>query len=138
VEDLKRITNGSLNYAFDAASSNNDLLVTVFAALAATTKGSRRYTTTNSWDALPPSSDCSAFTAEQIQLGPIGRPNAVALNESLKTMIPVLYKLLEAGLLRSSEYSVEGQGIEGIIQAWDVQKTGKKGSAKVVVSVSSD
>jgi hypothetical protein len=138
VEDLRRITNGSLNYAFDAASMNNDLLASVFAALAATTKGPRRYTTTNSWDALPSFSDSSASQAEQILLGPIGRPDAVALNESLKTMIPVLYKLLETGLLRSSEYSVEGQGIEGIIQAWEVQKAGKKGGAKVIASVGSD
>jgi hypothetical protein len=138
VEEVRRITNGSLNYAFDAASSNNDLLASVFTALATTTKGPRRYTTTNSWDALPSFSDTSTFIAEAIQLGPIGRPDAVVLNESLTTMIPVLYKLLESGLLRSSEYSIEGQGIEGIIQAWDVQKAGKKGSAKVVVSVSSD
>jgi hypothetical protein len=49
-----------------------------------------------------------------------------------------LFKLLESEKIKVSEYSVEGEGIEGILKAWDVQKSGVKGSVKVVVKVSEE
>jgi hypothetical protein len=135
VQEVKRITNGHLAYALDAVSVNNDLLTAVYTALAPTTSGARRYVTTNSWTPLP---EVSNTTAKAIQLGPIGQPDAVELNGFLKQMIPVLYELLEQGAIKPSAYSVEGEGIEGIVKAWEVQKSGVKGSTKVVVKVADE
>lgn len=136
VQEIKRITNGHLTYALDAVSVNNELLTAVYTALAPTTSGARRYVTTNSWTPLP---EVYNTTAKAIQLGPIGQPDAVELNGFLKQMmIPVLYELLEQGATKPSAYSVEGEGIEGIVKAWEVQKSGVKGSTKVVVKVADD
>lgn len=114
---------------------NYDLLVSAFAALAHTTTKPCRYATTDSEDALPSPFDTSASMVNSIKLGPIRRPDAVQLDESRKTMIPVACTLLERGLLRPSEHTTEAQDNDGIIQAWDVQQTGRKGSTKVIVSV---
>lgn len=43
--------------------------------------------------------------------------------------------LLESGALRVGECSVEGEGVEGILGAWEVQRSGVRGSKKVVVKV---
>jgi hypothetical protein len=95
--------------------------------------GRRFYATTNDWDPLPNAS--LGFTSYSIALGLIGRPEAVELNKRVKDFIPVVYKLLESGQLKTSEYTVEGEGIEGILEAWEVQKSGKAGSTKVVAKV---
>lgn len=120
-----------MDLAFDAVSINNALVSAVFASIP--TSSPRLYTTTNDWDPLPESS--LGFTSSSILLGPIGRPDADKLNQRLNEFVPVIYKLLEAGKLKVGEYSVEGEGIEGLLKAWDVQKSGKMGSTKVVVKV---
>jgi len=135
IEELKAVTNGALQYAFDATSNNNGLLASVFAALASTTAGARRYTTTNDWDAVPLSTEESAFSVNPIQLGPIGQPDAVQLNEKLKNIIPIVYEMLAKGVIKPSEYVVEGKGLEDMVKAWDVQKSGTNGSKKVVVKI---
>lgn len=116
----------------DAVSVNNKLVSAIYAALppSATT---RLYTTTNDWDPLPEAA--LGFKSTPILLGPVGRPSAVDLNKRLNEFIPVIFKLLEDGKLKAGEYSVEGEGIEGIVKAWEVQKSGKLGSTKVVVKV---
>ncbi|KAH7371710.1 chaperonin 10-like protein [Pyrenochaeta sp. MPI-SDFR-AT-0127] len=139
VGQIHRITGGELNYAFDAVSVNNALLTELYAELARPPHANTRfYTTTNDFDALPTSTPSNPFTANSIQLGPIGKPEATELNAQLNSYIPVLYKLLESGALKTSEYSVEGEGFEGILKAWDVQKSGVKGSVKVVAKVADE
>ncbi|KAH7070778.1 chaperonin 10-like protein [Paraphoma chrysanthemicola] len=134
VEEVKRVTDGKLAYAFDAVSANNDVLTAVYTALQDTTPGPRRYATTG-WGALP---ELASTTAGGIQLGPIGQPIAPELNALLKKVIPVLFKLLELEIIKPSAYSVEGEGIEGILKAWEVQKSGAKGSTKVVVKIADE
>ncbi|KAH8719225.1 chaperonin 10-like protein [Phaeosphaeriaceae sp. PMI808] len=138
VEKVQSITNGSLNYALDAVSVNNGLLSSIYDALAPSTSGLRHYTTTNTWDPLSFASESSVSVVDPIQLGPIGQPDAVDTNNSLKTIIPALYKLLESGAIKPSMISIEGEGIEGILKAWDVQKSGVKGSTKVLVHISGE
>lgn len=128
-----------MGHACDAVSVNNKLLAAIFAALPTPSEGQKRlYTTTNTWEPLPTSTAANPFDTFPIQLGPIGRPEAVELNNRLNEFIPVLYKLLESGKLKTSDCSVEGEGIEGILGAWDVQKSGVKGSTKVVVKVADE
>ena len=57
---------------------------------------------------------------------------------NVNSYIAVVFKLLEAGKLKTSEYTVEGEGVEGILKAWEVQKSGVKGSVKVIVKVADE
>ncbi|KAF2032435.1 GroES-like protein [Setomelanomma holmii] len=132
VASIQKITNGNLAYSFDAVSVNNGLVTAIDTALGSASNVTRRYTTTNDWEPLPALPHAKA---KAIELGPIGQPEAVELNSFLKSVIPVLYKLLEQGTIKPSAYSVEGEGIEGIVDAWEVQKSGVKGSTKVVVKI---
>lgn len=139
VGEIQRITGGQLFHAFDAVSVNNSLLASILDALPAPLEGVQRlYTTTYDWDPLLTSTPTSPLEVYPIQLGPIGRPEATELNTRLNEIIPTLYKLLDTGKLKASEFSVEGEGIEGILKAWEVQKTGVKGSTKVVIKVSNE
>ncbi|KAH7082483.1 chaperonin 10-like protein [Paraphoma chrysanthemicola] len=135
VEEVKRVTNGNLAYAFDAVGKNNDVLTAVYTALQDTTPGPRHYVTTDDWAPLPVLANT---TAGGIQLGPIGQPSATKLNVFLQKVIPVLFKLLEQETIKPSAYSVEGAGIEGVLKAWEVQKSGVKGSTKVVVKIADE
>lgn len=132
IAQLKSATAGKLNLLFDAVSVNNTLATSIFSALADTATGAGRYTTTNDWDPAPTGGN---FTSHPIELGPIGRPEAPELNKRLNEFIPVIVKLIEIGKAKVGEYTIEGEGIEGILKAWDVQKSGKAGSTKVVVKV---
>lgn len=139
VGEIERITGGQLFHAFDAVSVNNKLLTSIYAALPTPLEGKQRlYTTTNTWEPLPSSTSTNPIEALPIMLGPIGRVEATELNKRLSEFIPVLYKLLESGKVKASEYSVEGEGIEGILKAWEVQKSGVKGSTKVVVRIAEE
>ncbi|KAF2107453.1 chaperonin 10-like protein [Lophiotrema nucula] len=133
ISELKTATSGKLNLIMDAVSVNNSLATSIFKAFADTTTGERLYTTTNDWELLPEASE--GFISHPIKLGPIGRPDAVELNKRLNEFIPVIVKLIEHGKMKVGEYTVEGEGIEGIKGAWDVQKSGVKGSSKVLVKV---
>lgn len=114
---------------------NNALATSIFAATASTSSGSRLYTTTNDWDPAP---DAAGFTSTRLAVGPIGRPDAVELNKRLSEFIAVIYKLIEKETVKVGEYTVEGEGIESILNAWEVQKSGKAGSSKVLVKVSDE
>ena len=131
ISEVKSLTSNKLNLIFDAVSVNNTLAASVFSAIPSTSKP-RFYTTTNDWDPAP---NEAGFTTTKIGIGPIGRPEAVELNKRLSEFIKVIVKLLEKEVLRAGEYTVEGEGIEGILPAWEVQKSGKAGSKKVLVKV---
>ncbi|ORY02267.1 chaperonin 10-like protein [Clohesyomyces aquaticus] len=136
IADIKKLTAGKLNYIMDAVSVNNALAAAIFAALTPTTTGDRLYTTTNDWDPLPDGS--VGFSSYPILLGPIGRPESKDLNEKLAKYIPVIYKLIEAGKIKVGDYILHGEGVEGIQAAWDLQKSGKAGSSKVLVKIASE
>lgn len=137
VSEVKKITSDSLLFIFDAVSVNNELATSILTSLPAAPSGSttRRYTTTNSGDPLP--ADAS-FISKPISLGLIGREDAGDLNQRLSEFIPVIVKLFEEDKLNVGEYEVHGEGIEGILGAWEVLKSGKAGSTKVVVKVAEE
>lgn len=94
----------------------------------------RFYVTTNDWDPLPANS--LGFRSFAIQLGPIGRLESTKLNARVNNYIPVVYELLESGKIRVGGCTEKGEGIEGILEAWEYLKSGKAGSQKVVVKIS--
>lgn len=132
VSEIQRITNGTLNLAFDAVAQNNTILAALFTSLP-THDTPRVYVTTNDWDPLPEES--LGFQSIGIELGPIGRPESTKLNERVHAYIPIVYNLLDSGKLQVGEYTEQGTEIEGIPKAWDYLKSGKAGSNKVVVKV---
>ncbi|CAO2653380.1 Nn.00g027910.m01.CDS01 [Neocucurbitaria sp. VM-36] len=136
VAEIKTITSSCLSHAFDAVSLNNSLLSSLYSSLPTPPSGHPRlYTTTNDWDPVPRSTPKSPVESTPLELGPIGRPEAGELNAKVRAFIPVVYWMLESGRVRASEYTVEGEGIEGVLKAWDVQKSGVKGGTKIVVRV---
>ncbi|KAH7135538.1 chaperonin 10-like protein [Dendryphion nanum] len=136
ISSLKEITSGSLIFIFDAVSVNNALATSIFASLPSQSSSSstiqRRYTTTNDWDPLPSE---PSFVTTPILLGPIGRTDAGDLNKKFGEYIPAILKLFDEGKLKVGEFDVLAEGIEGILEAWEVLKSGKAGSRKVVVKV---
>ncbi|KAF2183206.1 GroES-like protein [Zopfia rhizophila CBS 207.26] len=133
ISEIKSHTSGKLNLIMDAVSVNNGLAISIFAALSENTGLTRLYTTTNDWEPLPDASN--GFISNPILLGPIGRPDAGELNERLNKFIPVIVKLIDSGKVQVGEYVEAGEGVEGIKEAWEVQKSGKAGSKKVVIKV---
>jgi threonine dehydrogenase-like Zn-dependent dehydrogenase len=133
ISEIQNATNNKLNLAMDAVAMNNKILAKLFPSLPAIADSTRLYITTNDWDPLPEES--LGFKSIGLGLGPIGRPESKELNARIQKYNPVVYKLLESGKLQVGEYTVEGKGIEGIPKAWEVLKSGKAGSKKVVVEV---
>jgi hypothetical protein len=83
-----------------------------------------------------PASDFSGGTPYIIKLGPIGRPEATALNAELSSFIPLMYSLIESGKVVPSEYDLVGNtGFESVIEAYAYQNAGKGGNKKVVVKL---
>ena len=78
------------------------------------------------------------FVTKGISLGPVGRPESAELNKKVTSWLPVIYRLLDSGKLKPGDYSVEGEGVEGIPQAWDAQKSGKLGNKKVIIKVADE
>jgi hypothetical protein len=65
-----------------------------------------------------------------VQLGPIGQPDAVELNDKLKKIIPMVCGLLEESLIKPRKHTVEGDS-----KVWEVQTSGKSSGTKTVVKV---
>jgi len=133
IEKVKQITDSKIEVAFDAVAVNNGLVSSIFTAIPSTS-GKRIYATTGDRDPAPDSS--LGFVTKPIELGPIGRPSVAELNKHLNGFIPVIYKLLESGKLKAGEYSVEGEGVEGVLKAWEVQKAGSS-NRKVIAKIAS-
>lgn len=68
------------------------------------------------------------------QLGPIGRADAIGLNQQIETFIPLIVKLIEDGKVVPSEYEIIGKtGFESVLEAWAYQQKGAGGAKKVLV-----
>ena len=134
-EQLKRImqtTSGRIAGCFDAAAANDPVVVKqLFKELGIS--GSKKFSTTNDWTGI---SDFEGGKTHVIQLGPIGRPDATALNGVLASYTPVIVSLVEAGKLQTAEYEVIGDGgFEDAVKAYAHQASGAGGSRKVVVKI---
>jgi len=134
VQDVQAVSSGKLTHAFDASACNNSLLGAIYNSLGPLGSTKRRYTTVNPYEPLPEGD----FVVKPIELGPIGSPDAVELNTTLRKIIPVVFELLKQDQLKPSKYTINGEGVEGILDAWEVQKAGSKGGAKVVVKIADE
>ena len=143
IAQIVGITGAGLECVFDAVGMNGEIVPPLLDAIersaaAAGMQGKSKlvFTTTNAYTPLPAAEN---LVAKAIQLGPIGQPDpeASALNDALTGYIPMLYKLLESGKVGVGSFQVEGEGIEGILNAWEVQKSGNV-AGKVVVKVAKE
>lgn len=86
-----------------------------------------------------PIAEAPNTTTYGVALGPIGRPFATELNSDIEKFIPVLYEMMSTGKLTPAETYVVGgkedNPFEDIIEAYNLQQSGKAGSKKVVVKV---
>jgi hypothetical protein len=135
-EQISTITNaasGKLIRVFDAVASNHDFAASFFKTLPG--EGEKYFSTTNDWTPLSPS-DFNGAHINPVELGPIGRPDATELNETLTKLIPLMYHLLESGAAKPAEYEIVGSGgFEGVAEAWAYQQTGEAGAKKVIVKL---
>jgi hypothetical protein len=139
ISEIIKITNNELNLAYDAASMNNKILTNLYATLPSVPSSQPRlYATVNDFEPAPLGSEDHPIKSYEIELGPNGQPQAVELNAVIAGLVPKLYKLLEKGVVKPSEYVIEGEGIEGILKAWDVQKTKANGNKKVIIKVAEE
>ena len=134
IAEVAQATDNRVKYVFDAVGTNNSLMSGLLDAV-----GSQKqvlFATTNAFEPLP---TADGLSAKAIQLGPIGQPGPEAseLNDTISRYIPALYRLLEGGVVRAGPYQIAGHGIEGISEAWEVQKSGKV-AGKVVVKIADE
>jgi NADPH:quinone reductase-like Zn-dependent oxidoreductase len=134
IAEVAQVTDKRVKFVFDAVGSNNGLMPGLLEAV-----GGRKqvfFTTTNAFEPLPTADGLSAKT---IQLGPIGqpRPEASGLNDAISRYIPALYQLLKGGEVRAGPYQIAGNGMEGILEAWEI-KTSSKVAGKVVVKIADE
>lgn len=134
IGEVAQITDRRLQYVFDAVGSNNGLISGLFEA--ASGGNEVMFTTTNAFEPLPA---FDGLYAKAIQLGPIGQPGPEAkqLNDAISRYIPLLYRLLDFCKVGAGPYQVVGQGFDGVLEAWEVQKSGKV-AGKVIVKVADD
>ena len=131
LEKVVKVTGGKVNRIFDTTSSSHKFAAAVFSKI----EGEQKlFSTTNDWEPMTPDTTGGA-QVYQVQLGPIGRPEATALNKDIGKLAKLVHKLVEEGKLKTSEYEVIGHGIEEVDKAWQYQLSGKAGSKKVLVRI---
>jgi len=129
IADIVAKTGGKVFKVLDATAQNIPTSDPLFKA---TVDGEKRFTSTNDWT---PHDTHGAFQFDPISLGPIGQPGA-ALNDSIESFIPFVYRLIEAGKITPAETVLIGKGgVQDAIDAYAFQTAGKGGSKKVIIKV---
>lgn len=135
-EQLQRVldvTGGKVSRIFDAAASDDPVLAKKLFEHDALKDKTKLFATTNDWSGI---TNFSGGKTYNVELGPVGRPDATELNNTLERYIPVLVKLVENGQVKIGEYEVIGEGgFEDIVKAYEYKNSGAGGSKKVVVKV---
>ncbi|KAF2668098.1 GroES-like protein [Microthyrium microscopicum] len=129
IAEIASKTDGKLYKVFDAVAANLKFSIPLFAAL----KGDEHkkvFTSTNDWDPKPETSD---FLLTDVKLGPIGQPQASELNGLIKSFIPFVHNLLEQDKIVTTEYIVQGNGVDAIPDVAKFHAEGKGGNKKVMV-----
>ncbi|KAF1808958.1 GroES-like protein [Eremomyces bilateralis CBS 781.70] len=129
ISEILSITGNSVARVFDAVSQHVQFAADL---LKGVEKSPRYFTSTNGRDPIP---DDAPYEGGPILLGPVGRPEGTETNGRIEAFIPLVYKLLEAGELIPSEYIVGGTGFESIVDAYQLQSSGKGGNKKVIVKL---
>lgn len=133
VETILNVTSTKIRGVFDAVAADDPVVPKLlFKQLGS--EGSKLFATTNDWTGI---TNFEGGQTYLVKLGPIGRSDAQATNETLAKDIPMIVKLVEAGLVVSPEYEVVGNGgFDDAIQAYLLQAKGS--SKKVVVKISDE
>lgn len=127
------VTAGKIAGIFDASASDDPVIAKELFKHELWKSDSKLFTTTNDWSGV---GSWNGGTTHEIKLGPIGRPDALELNDALEKYIPLLVKLVENGKIKPSEYEVIGEGgFEDIIAAYKHKAGGASGQRKIVVKV---
>lgn len=72
----------------------------------------------------------------EVELGPIGRPEAKQLNEDLARFIPLISALIEQEKVVPNDLQLMNEvAFEAAIKAIDIQQSGAAGNKKVVVQL---
>lgn len=132
VKEVMEITSGKVARIFDAVAADDPVLPR---ELFKVSKSSHKFfSTTNDWAGI---GDFEGGKTHQVELGPVGRPEADDLNAKIASYIPVIVGLIQSGKLLPGEYEVIGEGgFDDAVKAYTHQRSGAGGSRKVVVRVS--
>lgn len=123
----------NISRIFDCVASDNPQIAReLFKRSSAKNK---LFTTTNDWTGIPDFEGGKTYIIDQ---GLIGRPDAEAkeINRLLAGYIPMIVRLLEAGVVKNTPYEVVPTvGFEGILEAYSKKSGGGVGGTKVVVKI---
>jgi NADPH:quinone reductase-like Zn-dependent oxidoreductase len=130
VKVVLETTGGDAGLIFDAVAADDPVIAReLFKACKSKQK---MFATTNDWSGIK---DFEGGKTYSVELGPVGRPDAVELNKLIAKYIPVITGLVEKGKLLPQDYEVVGEGFEDAIKAYHYQLAGKGGSKKIVVKI---
>ncbi|OJD14872.1 hypothetical protein AJ78_04819 [Emergomyces pasteurianus Ep9510] len=132
VKDVLAITKKKVHRVFDAAASGDAFAKALFKQLPE--ESPKLFCSTNTWSGI---TDFEGGKTKNVELSPIGRPDAEHLNKVLAEYIPVFVALFEQGSqLFPPPYDLVGQsGFEDGLEAHQYQQKGAGGANKVVVKI---
>jgi NADPH:quinone reductase-like Zn-dependent oxidoreductase len=136
VDEIMKVTSGNIAGCFDAVAADDPLVPKLLFRKMGST-GLKHFATTNDWTGI---TDFEGGQTYLVKLGGIGRyDDAPDVNRALAADIPLIVKLVEAGLFTTPEYEVIGDGgFEDAIKAYEHQTKGAGGSKKVLVKISDE
>lgn len=129
IKQILDITGGQCGRIYDATSADDPVIPK---AIFKNTKGDKFFTTTNSWSGI---TDFEGGKTHEINIGPLGRPEATELNEAGRKYSPIIVKLVEDGLYKIPSYEVAGEGYEGVLQAYEYHGGGQKSNKRILVKI---
>lgn len=133
LEKVIELTNGDIIGIFDAVAGDDPVLAKELFKHESMKTKRKLFATTNDWSGIE---DFEGGKSYKVELGPIGRPEADGLNQTLEKYIPVLVKLVENGTIKVGDYEVIGDGgVEDIVKAYKHKAQGASGPRKVVAKV---
>lgn len=128
IDQILKATGGKLSKIIDAAASDNPVVAKEIFKHAT---GDNMFATTNDWSQV----HVDGAKNYEIELGPIGSPDAETLNKNMAKWNAVIVKLFEEGLLSTNQYEVVGEGWDAVIEAFEYYKSGKGGNKRVLVKL---
>jgi len=132
IDEIAAKTGGKVLKVFDATAQNVQTAPHLFKK---TMDGDKIFSSTNEWTPLDTE---GAFQFNPVGLGPIGRPTATALNDSITSFLPYVHRLIQDKALWPSDTVVAGEGFDHLFKAYEFQQAGKGGNKKVIVKIADE
>ncbi len=138
VKDILSITSGKVCRCFDAVAADDPAVAKALFRELGSNKP-KYFATTNDWSGITDFEGGSTYLTELGHIGKAGNAEERGTNESLSSDIPMIVRLVEAGLVITPEYEVVGDGgFDDAIKAYQHQVKGALGSKKVVVKIQNE